>query len=232
MIDNLRVFFQSDDLGYTDPFGQRTSSWDTGYGGGQQQGGLGSAGFYMPKGGTGQSYSPYGMSTTGQGIQNYMQGQGSLSGLSQGQMPYGLQNFPTGTYDQSMLQYLMQGGLAQQQQALGQSGISQGISNLLGLGNQFGVPTDMNAGMRQIGDIAQASGGVENKQMLQDTLSALQGQRGTGAGLGSNIDQMMGQALGASSAGARDKGLTAELSYMQNFLPMIANAIRQLSPGK
>ena len=213
--------------------------WSTPYGSPlssnvQQQGGLGSSSFFIPsgqqQGGASQpavgGYSPY-----GQGIQNYLSGAGSMPGqIPSSQMPTGLPQMPTGTMDPQMMQYLMGQGNRIGTAAVNQSGIAQGIQNVMGLGNTMGIPTDMNAGMRQIGDLATGAQNATNQQSLKDTLSMAQGFRGSGAGLGSNTDQMLGQALGGAAGSARAAGMTQEAQYMREFPSRIAAMIKQLSP--
>jgi hypothetical protein len=195
---------------------------------------LGSGSFFIPKQqGYGQAGQPAvmgGYSPTGMGIQNYLQGGQMPTQIPQGQMPQGLPNMPTGTYDPMMAQYFMQGGLQQQRFGQGQSGIAQGIQNYANQLSTLGIPTGME-GARQVADIAAGGQATEQKQQTQDMLSALQGQRGTGAGLGSNVDQLMATALGTQSANLRSVYANALVNYLQNQAQMAASGPRTLAPN-
>jgi hypothetical protein len=238
MIDNLRVWFQ--DMYPMDPtnegqipMGQGGAM--SGYGWGAnftptpQSGGMGNAGFYIPSkypqqgAPTAGGYSP-----TAQGIQNFYQGQGQMQQYP-GQMPQGLPQISPGAYDPSQFNYLAQGGLNQQRYSQGQSGISQGIQNLQNLLKGEGIPTGME-GARTVADIAAGAASEDSKTRQKDALSALQGQRGTGAGLGSNIDQLMSTAMGIESQAARSTYANALVGYLQNQIQALTSGARTLSP--
>jgi phage baseplate assembly protein W len=82
-----------------------------------------------------------------------------------------------------------------------------------------------------VADIAAGGASTEQKQQTQDMLSALQGQRGTGAGLGSNVDQLMATALGTQSANMRSTYANALVNYLQNQAQTAASGSRSLSPS-
>lgn len=217
-----------------------SGGWDATFTGGSpvaqgiQNQGMGNQGFFIPKQGgypnAGQPTVAGGYSPTGQGLQNYMQGQGGLTTLGQGQMPQGLPTMPAGSYDPQMAQYMMQGGLQNQRFGQSQSGVAQGIQNYSSQLSNMGIPTGM-TGARQVADIAAGGAATEQKQQTQDMMSALQGQRGTGAGLGSNTDQLMATALGTQSANLRSVYANAIVNYLQNQAQMAASGPRALSPS-
>ena len=243
MIDNLRMWFADPGDYYSEAqlpvgmggmisgqgWGANWGAQDPQYNVTPQQSGYGNQGFFIPKGGTGQQPVASGYSPTGQGIQNYMQGQGSMQQIPNQYQPQGLPQQMPGSYDPNQYNYLAQGGLRQQGYNLSQSGIAQGIQNMTSLAQSQGIPTGM-AGARTVADIAAGSASADQKQRTQDALSALQGQRGTGAGLGSNVDTMMGQALGIDASAARSTYANALVSYLQNQLQQLTAGSRSLAP--
>jgi hypothetical protein len=134
-----------------------------------------------------------------------------------------------GTYNPQYASYLQQGGLNQQQYGLSQSGIAQGIQNVLGLANTMGVPTGM-AGAQQIASLAAGGQANQAQQQMQDTLSAAQGQRGTGAGLGSNTDQMLGTALGTVQGNVRNNYSNLLAQILQSQFGQVISGAKSLSP--
>ena len=204
--------------------------WDTPYGSPLSQNapqtGLGYSSFNIPSGqqqGQGASGGGYSSSQTG-----YNQGQGGQ--VPSQYQPTGLPQQASGYTSQALQQYLQAGGLAEQQHNYATSNVATGVQNYTNLLSTLGIPTGM-TGARQVADIAAGGASTEQKQQTQDMLSALQGQRGTGAGLGSNVDQLMATALGTQSANMRSTYANALVSYLQNQAQTAASGSKSLSPS-